>query len=111
MCVLDGNAYDTKVVEAGEEREGDLEACALLLNNKAQALLAAGPGARRAAHLLRGHGFEEPLFITLAAEGGAPAAAAEAAQLVPCSPAPCRTRPPPDAQAPPTTPPPRFRCR
>lgn len=36
--------YDAKVVEAGEERDQDLEACALLLNNKAQALLAAGPG-------------------------------------------------------------------
>jgi hypothetical protein len=45
MCVLDGNAYDTKVVEAGEEREEDLEAAALLLNNKAQALLQAGPAA------------------------------------------------------------------
>lgn len=45
MCVLDGNMYDTKVVEAGEERDQDLEACALLLNNKAQALLSAGPGA------------------------------------------------------------------
>lgn len=44
MCVLDGNMYDTKVVEAGEERDQDLEACALLLNNKAQALLSAGPG-------------------------------------------------------------------
>lgn len=44
MCVLDGNAYDNKVVEAGEEREEDLEACALLLNNKAQALLMTGPG-------------------------------------------------------------------
>ena len=47
MCVLDGNAYDTKLVEAGEEREEDLESCALLLNNKAQALLAAGPGERQ----------------------------------------------------------------
>jgi hypothetical protein len=45
MCVLDGNTYDQKVVEAGEEREDDLEACALLLNNKAQALLQTGPGA------------------------------------------------------------------
>ena len=44
MCVLDGNTYDQKVVEAGEEREDDLEACALLLNNKAQALLQTGPG-------------------------------------------------------------------
>jgi hypothetical protein len=44
MCVLDGNAYDAKVVDAGEEREEDLEACALLLNNKAQALLQTGPG-------------------------------------------------------------------
>ncbi len=32
------------MVEAGEEREEDLEAAALLLNNKAQALLQAGPG-------------------------------------------------------------------
>jgi hypothetical protein len=45
MCVLDGNAYDAKVTEAGEERDEDLEACALLLNNKAQALLQTGPGA------------------------------------------------------------------
>lgn len=44
MCVLDGNLYDTKVQEAGEEREEDLENAALLLNNKAQALLGAGPG-------------------------------------------------------------------
>ena len=45
MCVLDGNAYEQKVAEAGEERDEDLEACGLLLNNKAQALLQAGPGA------------------------------------------------------------------
>ena len=32
------------VVEAGEEREDDLEAAALLLNNKAQALLQMGAG-------------------------------------------------------------------
>jgi hypothetical protein len=58
MCVLDGNAYDAKVVEAGEERDEDLEACALLLNNKAQALLQAGGGEARGVlgwgHALRG---------------------------------------------------------
>lgn len=46
MCVLDGNLYDAKVAEAGEEREDDLDAAVLPLNNKASPLLAAGPGAR-----------------------------------------------------------------
>lgn len=36
--------HPMQVVESGEEREEDLEAAALLLNNKAQALLQAGPG-------------------------------------------------------------------
>ena len=39
MCILDGNAYDAKCLEAGQERDEDLEACSLLINNKQQALL------------------------------------------------------------------------
>lgn len=34
MCILDGNAYDAKCLEAGTEREEDLDGCSLLLNNK-----------------------------------------------------------------------------
>ena len=34
MCILDGNAYDNKCLETGQEREDDLDACSLLLNNK-----------------------------------------------------------------------------
>lgn len=44
VCVLDGNAYDARCVESGAEREGDLEACALLLNNRGAPLLAFGGG-------------------------------------------------------------------
>lgn len=39
MAILDGNAYDAKCLEAGQERDEDLEACSLLHNNKQQALL------------------------------------------------------------------------
>lgn len=44
VCVLDGNAYDARCVESGAEREGDLDACALLLNNRGAPLLAFGGG-------------------------------------------------------------------
>ena len=40
MCILDGNAYDAKCLEAGQERDEDLDACSLLVNNKTQPLLA-----------------------------------------------------------------------
>lgn len=40
MCILDGNAYDAKCLEAGQEREKDLDACSLFANNKGQPLLA-----------------------------------------------------------------------
>ena len=50
MCILDGNAYDAKCLEAGQERDDDLDACALLVNNKAQPLLSpAGAAAHNAA--------------------------------------------------------------
>ncbi|BDA44884.1 probable calmodulin-binding protein 60 B at N-terminal half [Coccomyxa sp. Obi] len=39
MAILDGNAYDAKCLEAGQERDEDLEACCLHTNNKQQALL------------------------------------------------------------------------
>lgn len=39
MCILDGNAYDAKCLEAGQERDEDLDACSLLVNNKTQPLL------------------------------------------------------------------------
>ena len=39
MCILDGNAYDAKCLEAGQEREEDLDGCSLLLNNKVQLTL------------------------------------------------------------------------
>lgn len=40
MCILDGNAYDAKCLEAGQERDKDLDACSLYCNNKGQPLLA-----------------------------------------------------------------------
>ncbi len=36
MSILDGNAYDNKCLETGQEQEDDLDACSLLLNNKVQ---------------------------------------------------------------------------
>eukprot|EP00891_Asterochloris_glomerata_P008152 jgi/Astpho2/8152/Aster-03085 len=46
MCILDGNAYDVKCLEAGLERDEDLDACSLLLNNKQTSpLLMPGPSA------------------------------------------------------------------
>jgi len=50
MCVLDGNSYDAKCLEAGQERDDDLDACSLLTNNKAQPLLAPGNGGVHSAH-------------------------------------------------------------
>ena len=44
MCVLDGNSYDAKCLEAGQERDDDLDACSLLINNKQQPLLVPGSG-------------------------------------------------------------------
>ena len=44
ICVLDGNSYDAKCLEAGQERDDDLDACSLLINNKNQPLLAPGSG-------------------------------------------------------------------
>ena len=45
MAVLDGNAYDAKCLEAGHERDEDLESCSLLINNKGTALLQPGASA------------------------------------------------------------------
>eukprot|EP00884_Botryococcus_braunii_P005248 jgi/Botrbrau1/14724/Bobra.0108s0071.2 len=45
MCILDGNAYDAKCLEAGQERDEDLDACSLLSNNKMQPLLTPGSAA------------------------------------------------------------------
>lgn len=42
--MLDGNSYDAKCLEAGQERDDDLDACSLLINNKNQPLLAPGIG-------------------------------------------------------------------
>ncbi len=42
MCILDGNAYDAKCLEAGVERDDDLDTCSLLLNNKSTPLLQPG---------------------------------------------------------------------
>ena len=42
MSILDGNLYDTRSQEAGQELEDDLEASQLLLNNRQQPLLIAG---------------------------------------------------------------------
>lgn len=51
MCILDGNAYDAKCLEAGQERDEDLDACSLLVNNKTQPLLLpSGAAAHNAAH-------------------------------------------------------------
>ena len=50
MVVLDGNAYDAKCLEMGAERDGELDSCALLLNNKQAPLLAAGPSATYTDH-------------------------------------------------------------
>lgn len=45
MCILDGNAYDAKCLEAGAERDDDLDTCSLLLNNKGTPLLQPGASA------------------------------------------------------------------
>ncbi len=50
MLVLDGNAYDAKCLEIGAERDGELDSCALVLNNKQAPLLAAGPSATYTDH-------------------------------------------------------------
>ena len=51
MCILDGNTYDAKCLEAGQERDEDLDACSLLVNNKMTPLLApAGAAAHNAQH-------------------------------------------------------------
>ena len=42
MCILDGNAYDSKCLEMGVERDDDLDGCSLMLNNKQTPLLAHG---------------------------------------------------------------------
>lgn len=34
ISILDGNSYDAKCLEAGHEREEDLQSCLLLENNK-----------------------------------------------------------------------------
>jgi hypothetical protein len=34
MSILDGNQYDTRSPDSGTERDEDLEACSLLMNNK-----------------------------------------------------------------------------
>ena len=45
LCVVDGNQYDQRCGDTpGDERIEDVEACHLLLNNKATALLVPGPG-------------------------------------------------------------------
>jgi hypothetical protein len=51
MCILDGNAYDAKCLEAGQERDEDLDACSLLVNNKTQPLLLpSGAATHNASH-------------------------------------------------------------
>lgn len=50
MCILDGNAYDAKCLEAGQERDEDLDACSLLCNNKMQPLLTPGSAASHNTH-------------------------------------------------------------
>ena len=44
MSVMDGNLYDTRFQEAGQELDDDLEAALLLINNRQQPLLAPGGG-------------------------------------------------------------------
>jgi hypothetical protein len=67
MAILDGNAYDAKCLEAGQERDEDLDACGLLLNNKQAPLLvpsgAAGhsPQAKVVVQLTV-RGFQAPLW-------------------------------------------------
>ena len=46
MSILDGNLYDTRFQEAGQELDDDLEASQLLLNNRQQPLLAPGGAAQ-----------------------------------------------------------------
>ena len=62
MVVLDGNAYDAKCLEVGAERDDDLDACALLLNNKQTPLLAPGPSASHDDH----HRVTVPLVVRCA---------------------------------------------
>lgn len=45
LAILDGNAYDARCLEAGAERGADLDAAALLHNNRGAPLLATGGAA------------------------------------------------------------------
>jgi len=71
VLVLDGNAYDARCAEAGAEREGDLAACALLLNNRGAPLLAFGGGAAAAAAGAAGAGAPAPQLAPSVGVGGA----------------------------------------
>jgi len=71
VLVLDGNAYDARCAEAGAEREGDLAACALLLNNRGAPLLAFGGGAAAAAAAAAGAGAPAPQPAPSVGVGGA----------------------------------------
>ena len=64
MAVLDGNAYDAKCLEAGQERDEDLESCSLLLNNKATALLQPGASAS--------HSLQHKVVVQLQVRGHPP---------------------------------------
>ncbi|KAK9840330.1 hypothetical protein WJX74_007747, partial [Apatococcus lobatus] len=74
MSILDGNAYDNKCLETGQEREDDLDACSLLLNNKIQPLLAPGnggahnPGHQVTVGLSRGMALLPDLHVTDSSE-------------------------------------------
>ncbi len=75
MCVLDGNSYDAKCLEAGQERDDDLDACSLLTNNKAQPLLAPGNGGVHSAH--------QKVVVSLSVRARAVAAAARERDCAP----------------------------
>jgi len=75
MCVLDGNCYDAKCLEAGQERDDDLDACSLLTNNKAQPLLAPGNGGVHSAH--------QKVIVSLSVRARAVAAAARERDCAP----------------------------
>ena len=89
MCVLDGNSYDAKCLEAGQERDDDLDACSLLINNKQQPLLVPGSGGVHSAaqKVIVGLAVRAPLPVPasepLCARGGAQAGTAARACVLP----------------------------
>ena len=89
MCILDGNAYDVKCLEAGLERDEDLDACSLLLNNKV-----GQPGSLRWPLLAEATICMGRCCWLLLHLAGSAAASCQACCLCCCASHPCLTPPP-----------------